>query len=65
MRSTSTATLEILLGIGPLQNTLSVQATKQYYQLENAHGVMLVKEIGPRKLRYRIAPGQDPSDLPL
>lgn len=49
-KSTQTADIVALLGIGPLANRISVQIAQTYYWIKDVHGVKCIKEGGPKKL---------------
>lgn len=57
VRSTPTGALEALLGIGTIQNRISVQDAKVLYRVRNANGFELVKRFGQRALRSADVPG--------
>lgn len=50
-RSMLTAALGILLGLGPLQNSIPVQSVNVYYRIKNAQKVKLVKESEPYEFK--------------
>lgn len=58
MKSTPTAALGAFLGIGPLQNIISLQVAKEHYWIKEGHGAKLLKGSKPRGSRSEGALGR-------
>lgn len=51
-RSTPTTAPGALLGMSAIQNRISVQAAKVYYQIKNAYELNVIKEGEPKELTF-------------